>query len=106
MELENSATKFKMDANLTTPVLICKQFNAFNVMHKERTNTKENTPNAFDRTMSTASKKFAPDKVQVNNNFDKLMNELILYLNENGLGWSKSIVTTGNSFVKCLTSVL
>ena len=99
-----------MDANLTTPALIFKQFNAFTVtyvIHKERTNTKENTPNAFDRMMSTANKKFAPDKVQVNNNFDKLMNELISYLNESELGWSKSIVDTkGNSFVKCLTSVL
>ena len=87
-QLKNSATKFKMDANLIKPVLICKQFNAFNatyVIHKERTNTKENTPNAFDRMMITA-----PDKVQVNKNFDKLMNELISYLNENGLDWSKS----------------
>ena len=68
VKLENSATKFKMDANLTTPVLICKQFNAFNVtyvIHKERTNTKEYTLNAFDRMMSSASKKFAPDKIQV-----------------------------------------
>ena len=99
-----------MDGNLTTPVHICRQFNAFNVTYvirKERKNTKENTANAFDRMMSMASKKFAPDKVQVNNNFDKLMNELISYLNINRLGWSKSIVdTTGISFIKCLTSAL
>ena len=87
-----------MEASLNTPVHICKQFNAFNVTYilqsEKMTSESECEPTAFDMLMSSANKKFTPDKILVNNNYDRLMNSLISYMEENKLGWSNDIVTT------------
>ena len=108
VELENAKTKFKMDANVSAPLRICKQFDAFNVTYIIKTNeTRPSIPNAFDEIMRNASQLSVPEKTSEKNNFDKLRNELVSYMDENSIGWSKSIVeTTGKRFVDNLASIL
>ena len=78
MELENNETKFKMFTNLTTPLLVCKQFSVYNVTYiLERDNSApftNNEPNAYEKMMESVNKKFRPEKVTANNNYDKLFN--------------------------------
>ena len=97
-----------MDANVAAPVRICQQFNAFNVTYiVKKKDTRPSIPNAFDKIMNTASQLSVQEKISERNNYEKLRNELVSYLNEKSLGWSKSIVeTTGKTFVECLTSLL
>ena len=98
MELENNETKFKMFATLTTPLLVCKQFIVYNVTYILERDIPapfiNNEPNAYEKLMESVNKKFRPEKVTVNNNYDKLFNALISHLEENKLGWSNSIIVS------------
>ena len=109
------ASAFKMEVRLETPVAVCSQFTAFmvefTVQAKETTALPDSVP-AGQRSltsvlMSNTNKRGRPAKKSVNNNFDKLYNHLIDYLEENNISWSTSVIsTTGKKFVSSLASLL
>lgn len=113
IEVKSNTSNFKMEVNVDTPIAICNQFSAyiveFFVENQEVVHVPApaNQRSATSVLMGAAMTRGRPPRKMETNNFDKLYNDILQYLEEKNISWSSSVVsTTGKKFLKSLTDLL